>query len=98
MKSWNFWTQAIKTYFASEADEGLFLIQPGQFDTFNAKLGKDVIDSFTQSNRHSLQRESGVFFGSGTRLWNLGLFISLPVILKQVPDLPEELDRNLTVF
>lgn len=62
MKSWNFWTQAIKTYFASEADEGLFLIQPGQFDTFNAKLGKDVIDSFTQSNRHSLQRESGVFF------------------------------------
>lgn len=67
----------------SEAVEGLFLLQPGQFDTFNAKLGKDVIDSFTQSNRHSLQRESGVFVGSGTRLWNLGLFISLPVILNK---------------
>lgn len=58
----------IKTYFASEVNEGLFLFQPGQSDTFNAKLGKDVNDSFTQSNRHSLQRESGIFAGSGARL------------------------------
>lgn len=57
----------IKTLFTSEIDEGPFLFQAGQHDTFNAVLCKDINDSFTRSDVHSLQRES-VFIGSRASL------------------------------
>lgn len=78
-------------------DEGSFLFQPGQHDTSNAVLRKDINDSFTQSDVRSLQRGS-VFIGLRASLWNLCVYASLHVMLKQIPDLSKDPHRNSTAL
>lgn len=58
----------MKTRFASEVNEGLFLFQPGQCDTSKAVLRKDVNDSCTQNHTHGLRSRSDVFVGLRARL------------------------------